>query len=555
MMGALYTMTKALLFPSFECWFMSLSANQAQTTFKKLEDIAKKNIPSLIGSSDVFMNETVKLQANSDGFTHQKSNHEVKLYNGSHITTLAGKPETTVGMRSHLSVYDEAGKISAEYYGLTEPFATQDTNFKTGEKIDLNVIPKMIPTQLLYMSSAEDTSSYLWEIYKEGAKRMMMGDNTWFVADINCEIPLHPTKGGKPYAPLLNQQVVDDAMRVNEYKALREYYNIFDTTGGNDAVINRTIIMRNEEEYLPVFANDNTVAPGDRIYALCFDPALMSDNSIILIGELTKKEGVGWTGRIVNCINLIESLNNGEKKILTAVEQVERLKKLIIDYNGNAPEYKNLTIFIDPGSGGGGHIYSDILMQNFVDEYGIKHFGLIDLEDEKSALEQNKFPLAVRDVLHLYTATKYKNEFYSAVTTMCEQDLVKFPYTDSFGSKNFTINGQEVDLTKEERRALVEIDLLKEEVLSIKRIKTEAGNIRYGLSSEKERRMHDDRAYCFAAFCYLLSQLRRKDALGGNEIKQDMSALYKHAPGQVSKAYKKKVNPFLGARNPFARRY
>ena len=73
---------------------------------------------------------------------------------------------------------------------------------------------------------------------------------------------------------------------------------------------------------------------------------------------------------------------------------------------------------------------------------------------------------------------------------MCEQDLVKFPYTDSFGSKNFTINGQEVDLTKEERRALVEIDLLKEEVLRIKRIKTEAGNIRYGLSSEKERRMH-----------------------------------------------------------------
>ena len=120
--------------------------------------------------------------------------------------------------------------------------------------------------------------------------------------------------------------------------------------------------MRNEEEYLPVFANDNTVAPGERIYALCFDPALMSDNSIILIGELTKKDGVGWTGRIVNCINLIESLNNGEKKILTAVEQVERLKKLIIDYNGNAPEYKNLIIFIDPGSGGGGHIYSDILM-------------------------------------------------------------------------------------------------------------------------------------------------------------------------------------------------
>lgn len=170
-------------------------------------------------------------------------------------------------------------------------------------------------------------------------------------------------------------------------------------------------------------------------------------------------------------------------------------------------------------------------------------------------MEQNKFPLAVRDVLHLYTATKYKNEFYGAVTTMCEQDLVKFPPSYSFGSQNLTINGQEVDLTKEERKALIEIDLMKEEVLSIKRIKTEAGNIKYALPPDKARKQHDDRAYCFAAFCYLLSQLRRKDALGGNEVKQDMSALYKHAPGQVSKAYKKKVNPFMGSKNPFARRY
>lgn len=352
-----------------------------------MEDIAKKNIGSITGSSDIFMNETVKQQANSDGFTHSKQSFEVKLYNGSHITTLSGKPETAVGMRSNLNVYDEAGKISAEYYGLTEPFATQNTNFRTGDGIDLNVIPKMLPTQLLYMSSAEDTASYLWRLYNEGAKRMMMGDNTWFVADINCEVPIHPTLNGKAYEPLLNQSIVDDAMRVNEYKALREYYNIFDTTGGSDAVINRTIIMRNEEEYLPVFQNDNSALPGTRLYAICFDPALLSDNSIVLVGELIKDPDRGWTGRVVNCYNMIETLGNNEKKILTAVEQIEVLKKFILNYNGMAPEYDNLLLFIDPGAGGGGHIYSDMLMPDFQDEYGITHSGLIDLQDEKSALD------------------------------------------------------------------------------------------------------------------------------------------------------------------------
>lgn len=105
-MGSLYIMAKNLLFPSFETWLMSLTAGQAQGLFKKMEDIAKHNIASLVGSSDVFKNEVIKSQANTDGFLHGQTSYKCELYNGSAITSLVGKPETIVGKRSNLNAYD-----------------------------------------------------------------------------------------------------------------------------------------------------------------------------------------------------------------------------------------------------------------------------------------------------------------------------------------------------------------------------------------------------------------------------------------------------------------
>ena len=65
--GALYLMARAVLFPQMKIRILAGVARQAQETFTKLEDIAKKNISSLIGSSDVFVNEMVKSKADSDG--------------------------------------------------------------------------------------------------------------------------------------------------------------------------------------------------------------------------------------------------------------------------------------------------------------------------------------------------------------------------------------------------------------------------------------------------------------------------------------------------------
>ena len=46
-MGAIYLMTRALLFPKLEIKIMNVSGKQSFETFAKMENIAKKNIPSL----------------------------------------------------------------------------------------------------------------------------------------------------------------------------------------------------------------------------------------------------------------------------------------------------------------------------------------------------------------------------------------------------------------------------------------------------------------------------------------------------------------------------
>lgn len=104
-MGAIYLMAKALLFPKFQIKIMNVSGKQSFETFTKIEDIAKKNIASLLGVTDVFSDELVKSNANTDGFTHDQKGYECELYNGSNIKAIVGKPTTVVGSRSNINFY------------------------------------------------------------------------------------------------------------------------------------------------------------------------------------------------------------------------------------------------------------------------------------------------------------------------------------------------------------------------------------------------------------------------------------------------------------------
>lgn len=87
-MLALYFMTKGMLFNNYWAYICSGNADQAQETFRKIEDIAKKNIESMTGLTDVFKNEIVINQANSDGFIRSPMGFTYRLYNGSFVKTL-----------------------------------------------------------------------------------------------------------------------------------------------------------------------------------------------------------------------------------------------------------------------------------------------------------------------------------------------------------------------------------------------------------------------------------------------------------------------------------
>lgn len=529
-LGAVYMMTRALLFPYYQINLLNVSARQSQDTFLKMENIAKKQIASLVGSSDVFYNELVRGSGGNDGFLHREQSYTCQLYNGSTITSLVGTPKTIVGKRSNLNIYDEAGKITRELFSLTEPFTTQDVDFKTGADIDLTMVPKSLPNQCLYMSSAEDVSSYLYTMYKDCAKSMMMGRKDKFAIDVNCEIPINPTLKGKPYAPLLKRSVVDAAMRLSEAKALREYYNLFDITGGVDAAITRDVITRNEYRYVPVLGNEKK--PGVH-YGIFYDPALQRDNSIILVAEYWKDVEKGWMCRIINCVNLIERLANNEKKLLRTTEQLDRLREYMLRYNGDAKDYENLHIFIDPGSGGGGRFYADSLLNDWYDKSGVKHRGIIDLEDETYKKQAYKFPNAVSGVLQLLEATKYKTKMFGEGLEMINQDLVMFPPPPP-GNGILQLDDGERKLTPEEMKALIEIDLAKEELVAIRKTKTSAGNIKYDLPPSKDALLvkHDDRAYCCAAATYYLFELRRDDQFNRNSGPAlDLSIVYNKSRG------------------------
>ena len=81
-------MTKGMLFNNYWAYMCSGNADQAQETFRKIEDIAKNNIESMTGLTDIFRNEIVINQANSDGFIRSPMGFTYKLYNGSFVKTL-----------------------------------------------------------------------------------------------------------------------------------------------------------------------------------------------------------------------------------------------------------------------------------------------------------------------------------------------------------------------------------------------------------------------------------------------------------------------------------
>jgi hypothetical protein len=521
-------MAKGILFHGHNTYILSNVSAQSQDTFMKIEKIAKNEINSFTGLTDFFMGELVKSAANTDGFTHAQSGFNYKLYNGSAVTSLSGDINNNRGKRSALNVYDESGWTEEDYVVATTPFLLQNSSFRMGGDIDVNTLPKQVPNQRLFISSASSTESYFYSLYRDYSKQMLLGNKDYFVCDINCEVMIRPMFNGKLYAvPLIEQDTIEAEMRKNKEKALREFYNKFSIDGGDNQVFKRAVVVKNSTPRLPVIKNDSNTK---RRFVLAYDPAHHYDNSVCLVAEIIDDELIGPRMEIVNGVSFVD-ISKKKKTPMRNPEQMAALKKMLLDYNGKQKaDYENIEcLLIDAGAGGQGTSYSSYFMDDWEDVNGNKHKGLIDKVEDKEHI--SKFPNAV-DKLKLMSPNKYKREMYDALLEMMNLDLMSF--TSEYDGKEYIMTpketGKEVEIEDEEGRkkleseiqfvktkldfdqqlALRNIDLAKEELVNIYRHKGTNGNYRYDLSTDKENKMHDDRAYCLAMLGWYLQKVRRE---------------------------------------------
>lgn len=542
-----YAMARSMLFANHNTYIMAPSGGQSQRTFSKIEDFALGNIASVIGTNRVFLGELVKYNNATLGFKHDKASHQCELYNGSGIYTLNSTAKNIVGVRSNLTIYDEAGKVDRDFFTLTKPFTSQDTNFMTGSGLNIELYPIQLPNQKLFISSAESADSELFDEYELCFEKMLLGDRSYFVVDLNCDHSLHPKMNGKAYRPLINQSEVDDAMRLNPFRARREYFNKFDDLSSENALVNKLTIEKYAQTYLPVYKNE-----GDKLYALLLDPSVKRDNAQLGVVELWHDDERGWMGRMVNLKNLVELAPNGEKKIKMQKDQIEVLKNFVLDYNIGAQDYENIhSIIIDGGAGGGGTILGQYLLGDWKGKDRKIHRGFIDLDDADMKAYADDYPGAC-DKLTLFNFTRDKTALYNATAEILNQGLLIFPtdqnvrqeieqeYEDADGNLKVKV----IKLTPEQSATLTELELAKEELCGMERTKTKDNRVKYDIALEKQKEgMHDDRADVCAFAAWLIYQLRNEDALSVEKAQNDFESYLEKA--------RRGINDSIGGVRPF----
>jgi len=254
------------------------------------------------------------------------------------------------------------------------------------------------------------------------------------------------------------------------------------------------------------------------------------DNSAVSAGEYVYDEQVGWKLIIQNCVTLVD-LGKKKKTPMRTPEQIKEIKQMLLNYNGKGfADYENIDgLMIDAGSGGGGALISDYFMEDWKDEQGIQHRGLID--KEVCAEHVNQYPNAV-DKLKLISPKKYRTEMYDDFIELLNLGLIEFTDTyDMKGYLNLSQEGKEIEeideetnekkkvksidykkynLSWDEELALKQIDIAKEELIATRRLGDNT-NYKYDLSPDKKNKMHDDRAYTMVMLAWHLKKLRREN--------------------------------------------
>jgi hypothetical protein len=518
-LGAVYIILRAILFENQGIYIVSSVGSQSKELFAKIEEIVLnigKTAASIRSLKDLVQNETVKRGTNKTGFSHNPTGYCVEFYNGSEIFTLNSNPDNNRSKRSSLIFFDEAAYCSDQLIVVCEAFATQNTEF--GTSIDDNYNPltekRKTPTQLIYASSQDEMSKLFYKHYKNFAKQMYAGNRDYFIADLTCECAINVFMEGKPYTPLLTRDKVEAAMKVNRDKALREYYNEPTRDGGINQVIRWGIIRRNECYSLP----ELTYQKGGK-YVLAFDPARSVHQSVITVMRIENNPDIGFYGRLINCVNFVD-LASKKKYKLDSNRQIDEIHNMLLDYNGNAPDYENImNLLIDAGAGGGGvSTYGDGLLKEWYDDRGILHKGLLDLNYEIYEGYDLLYP-NTSNAISLIDPRKHKKTMVEELVELLNLDLIKFPF-EYQRNGYITVMEKNKDTEEEERHdhilswdeeaALINLDTLKTELASIHRFKNaENTTVSYALPQDKQAYLNDDRFYSLVLLGHYLYELRR----------------------------------------------
>lgn len=530
---AIFCILRAILYPNQNIYIISSVGNQAKETFTKLEQLitgigkAAESSPDL---KDIVRGETVKSDKNKDGFIHNPASYTVKFYNGSQIFTLNSKPDNARGFRSSLTVYDEAAYIDEDLINATEPYSSQSADAQYGENviIDQDLSPLQPPNQIIYASSQGSIDTLFYQRYKEYAKKMIAGDRNYFVCDMPCDTAMTMYHKGYKIPPLLSQSVVDDAMKLDKEKALREYYNQPDLTGGVNQIIKWKTIRKNEKQIIPYIG----WKPENKI-VLALDPARTIDNSILMGMQVYDDPDFGTCGDIISCTNFVD-LASRKKYKLDSNRQLSEIRHTLLAYNGTGLDYEFIdSLLVDSGSGGGGtSTYADHLLNDWTDDYGKTHKGLIDLNHDVYVGYRSRYPNAV-DKLRLINPKKYRTQMIQETIELMELGVLRFPYSYS-GQEFLQIpigldqSGEEIfdiyNLSQDEIVNFSQIEKAKTELAAFHRYSNaENTSVTYSLAKEKQNKMHDDRAYCVFLLAHRLYELRRGKMLRNRHTKKDIS--------------------------------
>lgn len=525
---ALYLMTRLVLIPDYKVYISTTKQEQAIEAFMKIEDIAMNRLPSFKGLTDIFRHELDCGKNGAGGFSHNPAGYQFKLFNGSGIKTLSSNEAGSRGKRGSVW-YDEAGWIRQGIFNVVDKYTTIDTDFVTDSTNSHYERPPQLPLQILHTSSAGSAAMPFYDRYRKYAKHMIAGDPNFFVCNFDVDVVLnHSSLDGRHIKSHLAADQIEKDIRDNPESADMEFYNHFKHGAGNAAVVSEDCLIRNSHTSLPVFFNDT----GKRKFIFCYDPARNFDNSILSVWEV-RYESNGYN---LYCVNVISMVNTEtEKKTpLNYVDQIRIIRDAMLAYNGaGAADYENIQFYIDAGSGGAPRSgIADQLLFPWTDKFGVEHRGIIDPKDPQYQTDRRKHPNNAK-IVHLLEPRTYKAKIYGALEELANLNLIHFTMYDGHAEDIMLDDGKgnyrQHKLTSQEREALIQIELAKNEVSYICRTETPTTRtVTYELVKERQNKMHDDRAYTVAMAAYALWELRNKD-LRSHKTTTD-SILFKARP-------------------------